>query len=195
VQTPDFAADIVKTSDATSKGKAVYVFIDNHLNRVVGALDIYRASTAWPGQLPYYYLDSNGTLMSQGMESDGRPVIDLLYRLLSQSRLLTWQSVELPPSFNEDHLRLFVSIISEIRETLRKKLNGMELTVVFDSGSALAPALIPLLDAEKISSLDYSSVDPRQYIDGQISLPDGHPSAETNRFLARQIVSDLNLKE
>jgi lysophospholipase L1-like esterase len=122
-----------------------------------------------------------------------RPVRDPIFRFLAQSKLLTWLGLELPRAINEDHLRLVAAMIAQLRDTLRDRVNGMQLYVAFYPGARASKSLIPLLDAQGIPSLDYSEDHFEKFIPEAPRLLDGHPSAAAIRFITHQIVTDLGL--
>jgi len=185
-----FAQDVSKTT----KGKAIYLFIDEHIPRVIGSLNLYRAVPDWTENLPYYYLDSDGKLQGKGMIADSRWWTEPIFLLFSQSRLLTYLKVDFPRA-NISHIELFSAIVADMRDILKEKMNGMELIVLFFPGSQANKYLIPYLDKKGIASLDYSSLDVVKYLGFPGELPDGHPNAAMDEFLAKQVVRDLQLKD
>jgi hypothetical protein len=182
----DFANDIHQTAG----GKAIYYFIDDHVPRVLGSLSFYRRGLISTPFLPYYYLDSAGHLQTQGNMGE-RGFLHYFYSFLAKSALLSYFDIDLPLT-KMSHLKLVAALIDDMRKTLKEKV-GVDLVVVLAPRSIYAKYLIPELDKKGISSLDYSNVNLPSYIKGQIWLPDTHPSAAYYNFMAKQIVTDLDL--
>jgi hypothetical protein len=186
---PDFAADVPRGPG----GKAVYLFIDSHLDRMVGTLPLYRALRHWGDNLPYYYLDGQSALRSEGMIGQRWPR-DPIFGWLAGSSLLTYLGINLPLSLGEGDFELFSRIAAEIQAQLRQKLGQMDLYVAFYPGSLTSGALVPHLHRQGVHTIDYSAVDLTRYLGVPMTLPDGHPSAATDRFLAHQILTDLGVE-
>ena len=182
-----FASDLPKNLPV----KVVYIFMDHHINRVIGSLDIYREKWDWPRKLPYYYLDSQDRLQTTGMIGSGRLYRNSLYKFLAKSELLTSLDVELPPSFREKDFRLVAAIFERLQATLKDKFPKSEFYVAFFPGQA-GKALIPYLDEKGIKSFNYGDMDSSQFV-WVPEIPDGHPSGEMNHFFAHQILEDLGL--
>lgn len=186
----NFGQDLAKSPG----GRAIYVFIDHHIARVTGSLNVYRQVSDWTQHLPYYSLDAEGHLQTAGMIRDHRGWLDPVFVLLSHSQILNYLNVDLPlPS--EEHLKLVAAMVAEMRDILNRKLNTMNFTMVFYPGTTASHWLKPFLDAQGISTLDYSNLYLEKYLEVPAILPDGHPSAAADEFLAKQIISDLNLKQ
>ena len=190
VNEPEMMRDVRQTSD----GQALYVFIDDHMRRVVGNMSLIQLEGSWTEVLPYYFLDHSGALRSNQMLEDGRGWVTPLHRLLYKSELLRSYSVDFPSRFTEQHFLLFAKVVAELKAALAKRKLASELTVVFYPGSKLARYLAKLLNDEGVRFIDYSSLDLTQYLDeSPIILRDGHPSAAANRWIGQQIALDLGL--
>lgn len=184
IQKPNFADEIDET-----RGKAVYLFIDDHLRRVVGNLSIdmfIRRSD----QLPYYFLDGQGNLQTRGFFSDGRGISGHLLSWLAQSSLLQFFNVDYPRTFSEEHFLLFSKIVFEIKKTLQAQLPNVDFYVAFYPEARYSKFLIPLLDEAGIKSLDFSDIDLSEYVKGPtLSKYDRHPSPASYQFIAG-LISD-----
>jgi lysophospholipase L1-like esterase len=149
--------------------------------------------TGWPTRLPYYYLGKDGQLETGGMISD-RPFRDPFFRLLANSSLLEALRIDFP-RHGESDFALFAAIIKDLAQTLKEKLNGMELTTVFFPGQN-ASELIPFFKQANLAYLDYSNLDAARFITGPLTVSDRfHPSAQMNRFVADRILTDLKIRE
>jgi hypothetical protein len=175
-------------------GVAVYVFIDHHMARLLGNLSLERFTPNWYAFLPYYYLDSQGKLQSNGMISEARPVKNWLFRLLAKSSTLSYFQMDLPFRYGDGDYQLMAAVFEEMKSRLQKEVGIERFYVMFYPGSKMAQKLIPFLDRYGISSVDYSSVDLSQYVKvPAIPKEELHPSAESDRFVAERLVQDLQL--
>jgi hypothetical protein len=173
-------------------GEAFYVFIDSHMARIVGSMSLYSGSPEWPKMLPYYYLDNQGELKTQGMIADEKPLAHLLFRFLQQSAFVQYEDIDIPFEFSDYHFRLMTAIFREIKRKLAE--TGMsDFYVLFFPGSGLAKGLIPYLDKAEIKSIDYSPIILPKYVSHPLLEGDGHPTKETYEFLGERLVQDLNL--
>ncbi len=189
VRSGHFASGIT----AAQKTKIVYFFVDHHLNRLTGSLDVYRAGFNWQRNLPYYYLDEEGRLQTNAMlDGSGRPWTDWVYQWLAASELLKYFSVEMPPRFTDQHFKLFAAVVEDLQRGLKELLPQSEFYVAFFPGNAAPQVLIPYLDQAGIATLDYSGIRLEDYMEASPYLPDRHPSAAAYSFLARQILTDLD---
>lgn len=179
------------TAGVHGRVKVVYLVIDHQLNRLIGTLDVHRVP-GWTSTLPDYRLGAAGAVEWHGMISQRR-LERVVFGALAKSELLKLANVQLPPRFTDEHFRLFAAVLAELRATLERRLPGSELYIAIHPGSPIGGALVPYLDERGLQSLDYSQVDLADYIDGRTELPDRHPTAATNAFLARQLVTDLRL--
>ena len=188
VQTADFGRDLKKNSG----NKAIYVFMDSHVQRAIGALSLYRLSPNAPDSYPFYVSKNDGHLNSEGMISEHRgPFLNSIFSLLAKSRLLDFFNVDLPLVTPSD-FQLVSLMFEEMQKTLHDKLSA-DFVVIFFPGSRYSVDLIPLLDQKGIKSLDYSRIFLENYTTSAPFLPDGHPSEAAYEFLGKQILTDLNL--
>jgi hypothetical protein len=182
-----FAADVSKKKH----NKAVYWFIDQHIGRVTLPLSAYRVYSTNYQFFPYYYLDNKNNLQTEGTIFDHRGWLNGLYNFFSNSTVVQRFGVDFPPHRLYD-MQLFSAILADMRDTLKKQFD-MELIVAFFPSSTATPYLIEQLDKHKIRSLDYSNVYSSFYTSRPDWLSDGHPTAEHQKFLANQLIRDLDL--
>jgi hypothetical protein len=171
------------------KGKAVYVFMEDHLRRVVGNMSLDQPKPGWTDTLPYYFLDDKDDLQTRGMLYDGRGAWGPILRLLAQSNLLRLLNVDYPKTFSEKHFLLFSKIIAEIKKSLSLQLPEVDFLVAFFPESVTAKNLIPYLDREGIRSLDFSAVRLNDYVENSSIETFSHPSAASYKFVA-SLISD-----
>jgi hypothetical protein len=191
VRAPGFGEDIA----IGRRGYALYFFNQQHLDRMIGGLGIYRTQSIWSRMLPYFWLESDGSLHDKGMQAE-RGLLSGFYKIVAKSDLLGLTRVRIPLGFSNGDFELFSAIISEMKRILSEKFNGMELIVVVNKAQteAVKNALIRALDKREVRSIDYSGLDWSRHVEGPSSLEnDVHPSKELNDYLARQIANDLDL--
>jgi hypothetical protein len=182
-------SDLTREIDE-KKGKAAYVFMIDHLRRVVGNLSLDRFGS-WTDQLPYYFIDDDGTLQTRGTLRDGRGPWGYIAKFLGQSRTLRYFNVDFPNSFSEKHYLLFAKIVDEMKKNLETQFPNIEFFVIFFPESVYAENLIPYLDQKGIKSLDLSGVDLHEYNETPFIPLEGHPSAASYKFLAGLILDSL----
>jgi hypothetical protein len=191
VRMPGFAAEFPE-----QQGRAVYVFIDHHLARLVGNLSLSRLNPIWRWVLPDFRLDSQGRLEFRGIMARSRPLESRIHRLLGASGLLRHFTVDFPARFGEQDYRLFTSVVTELKAELARRKGIREFTLVFYPGSQLAPVLIPYLQGAGIRVLDYSRLDLGKLVESPAIPGEGvHPSAAANRVLAERLARDLGLNK
>jgi hypothetical protein len=176
-------------------GVAIYVFIDHHMARLLGNLSLERFTPNWRSILPYYYLDEAGKLQSDGMLQEGRPFESRLFSLLAGSSTLKYFRVDFPIRYSERDFKLLTMALQEMRKTLDQRLKIRRFYVLLYPGSQLAKPLIHYLDRAGIASIDYSGIDLSRHVrQHTISREELHPSAESQRFVARLLEHDLGLQ-
>jgi hypothetical protein len=183
-----FAADVGRKKG----GIAVYVFMDHHMNRALGTFDIYQRGHLWEGRLPYYRLKGPGEVEDKGMMDSGRPLRNFLYRYLSKLLVIQYFDLARFYRYDQEDVDTVAAILSAIREGVQNKAQA-DFYVVFYPGTRSARALIPALDKLGVRTIDYSTVDLSRYTEHSPRLPDGNPSAGAHKFLAYQILRDLEL--
>jgi len=173
------------------KGIAVYIFFDEHVDRVIGTMNIYNM---WGKTMPYYFLD-HGQLKRDGNFTTGRPLISRIYRRLGKSETLKYFHVNFPMRINGDHIRLTAEVIRESQRLFTQQFEGSDFYVLFyPAGKLHTKQIIPCLLQSGIKYLDYTSLFARGEKD--IVFPgDGHPTAHATEAVARKLVADLKLNQ
>lgn len=187
VRMPDFGMDF----ERDARAKTVYLYMDDHLNRMMGSLKNYRAGFGWEKFLPDFRLEGD-RLVDKGMFSYSDPFRDLAMKVLSKWRSLHFLGINWPLRYSDSEYRLFAAIMREIRDVVRERTGG-EFYVVMYPGSAGGPYLVPHLDEMGVATVDYSSYRPSKFTEVSAILPDGHPSAAAIRFLAKRLAIDLQI--
>ncbi len=189
VEAPGFGSDLPRGG-----GKAIFLFIDHHIQRMAGNLSILRAVPNWFSVIPYYHLNANGELQSDGMYADALPWRTRLFSFLAKSELLRLLGVDWPTQYNSADFRIVDKTLSSNRDRLSVRNGINEFVVVIYPGMQYGSHLIRALDELGIRSLDYSGVDWGKYLKENFEIPgDGHPSPAALQFLGEQIARDLKL--
>jgi hypothetical protein len=170
-------------------GIAVYTAIDQHIGRAIGSMSV---SLGLGSSLPYYVIEGDGTLTRRGSFATGRPWIQLTYRLLGPSRLLSRFGVDFPVRTTSQHLELLVRIIEEARSQYVAKFPGDRFYVLIYPGSKVLVKILPMLEAKHIAFLDYSRLFDKTQSEYWIQ-GDGHPTALGHQVVANRLFRDLQL--
>jgi hypothetical protein len=176
-----------------SKGIAAYYFIDSHINRVMGSMNVVGN---WGDYLPNIEEGPKGEFVYKGSFLDSRPRLTKLYKFLVSRAFMRIFRIDIPRAKDSD-LKFFVSMISEIRDELRKKTGTETFYFIFAPGSQnYREQLVPFLEAAHIHYLDYSHWSVDGLTGGKSTIPyDSHPTAEFNRKFAPHLVRDLKPAE
>ena len=172
-------------------GIAVYTFIDDHINRVLGAMREYIQSGV---HVPIYTLDTQDRLVKQESATFERRLVSWLSWGLGRSQILTHYHITFPPMprMREEHIRLTARIIEEARKAFHQQFSSAEFYVLLYPGVRRGKDLIPYLAQAGIKYLDYSN-----FIDWphpELTLQDNnHPTAQGHRLVAAQLAKDLGI--
>lgn len=164
-------------------GILVYVFINDHINRAIGALSAVNNSGA---MFPYYALDEN-RLVRRGSFRTGRPLRTHLYHLLS---LAAPRELNLPLRRSASQYQLTARIIEESAKTFRAKFESLGVYMIVYPAASQGVELVSHLESTGIRVLDYSSLI-------NLALPEyqkrftAHPTGLANAEIARQFIKDL----
>jgi hypothetical protein len=171
-------------------GLLVYLFIDDHVQRVTGAMSVLK----WKKNGIYYAIDHQGRLVRQGSFSTGRPFLTSLYKILLKSRILRRFNVDIP-KVRVSHIELTTKAIEAMKNEYQKKFGSEKFYVFIKSESWIGQQLAERLDVRGIKNFNIQSIfnggDRALY---RLSEDDGHPSALAQRMMAEKIVQDLQLQ-
>lgn len=174
------------TSDVRQKsGILIYLFLKNHINRVIGSMSLYNSGD----HMPYYRLEANDALMQYHRQNIQKSPQGALYNILGNSILLKVLNFDLP-IIGEQELRTTTRIIQTAREEYKRKFKSDEFYVLLYPGDT--DKLIPYLEKAGIKYLDYSKLFVSSMPEYHL-YQDFHPSPLAHQTLAEQIVKDLNL--
>jgi len=179
----------IKNQIKEKEGVAVYVFIDDHVNRAIGTMWHHNALAH---RFPYYAVDANGKLAAKGNFTSGRPVIAVIYKLLWKTNIVRYFKIKFPPRIGDRHIRVTCKIIEESKNLLTKEFKNSEFYVLFYPGSTRAAKMIPYLKKMGIKYLDYSALWGENRDVWRIK-DDGHPSAKANKMIALKLTEDIGI--
>lgn len=170
------------------KGVLVYIFIDAHMKRLVGSMQI---AGSWGSTRPRYVLSKDGIPVHKGTFRTGRPAITWLYRELYKSAIVRYFKIDLPARFSDGDYRLMTAVIKRSRDLFLSRFPGSSFVTVFLPESSLAPVLEPYLDREGIRYLDERRLFRAHAPEYVLSPFDHHPSAKADRIVAEALARDL----
>lgn len=170
------------------RGLAIYVFIDNHILRLLGSASVY----SWARTKPYFIESADKTIVQRGSIAASRPITNLLYLLAGESEFLKFFKLDWPLVRLRD-IEFFARIISEIKKEYQKYFRSQDFVLVFyPFNSFYSKFLIPYLEEEKINYLDYSRFQMDQRSNQRVYIEfDNHPNGEANQILGRQLAVDI----
>ena len=102
------------------QGIAIYTFIDDHIYRALGGMQV---SPPWGVHPPLYILDSQDRLVPQERATVGRRLGSLLFWGLGHSQILTYFHIMPPPMprIKAEHMRLTARVIEEARKAFHQQ--------------------------------------------------------------------------
>lgn len=177
-------------------GVGVFVFIPDHVRRVVGTRKVV---CTWPHgeNAPCYDWTPDGGVSYRGSFESAHPWRVWFYGLLSADQFFKYFKRDFPAGTNENEKRLTAAILAAARDRFQKRFPGSRFVVAIypDHPNPRAypfrpQEMIPYLKAVGLEVLDYS-----QAIDltkpGMTFEQDGHPTALAHEQLAPFLVRDL----
>lgn len=185
-------------------GLAFFVYIDNHMARLVGAPGVLQR---WTTPLPWLCLE-DAHIQHKGNFRDRNPFLYFVHRYAMHSHLVRFAVNQIPrpeaPSprdllLSPENLHLAAQVVIESAERLRAANPGLRFCFLIYPGAATGKHLVPELEANGIVCLDYSGL-----LDGTglpmdafcyRDLPGGelgHPKPRLRLLVAQRLVSAFN---
>ena len=175
-----------KTEVTEKSGVGFYLFIDDHVRRVINSSRI----ASWHSSEIHYTQTGDGTFVRDGSFADARPWQTWLYRFVFNQRVLRYLGIELPLKTTSQHLDLTAAVLGEVAKRFKEHFPGSEFYVVIYPGSTWHEPIARRLERRGVRVLDYHALFPRNAPGYRIDS-DGHPTAAAIRELAAAIAREL----
>jgi hypothetical protein len=171
----------------------VYVFIPNHVRRVIGAFSVI----AWSRHSPYYVMGEDGLPMRLGSFQGERSRLTGCYDFLKGDQVLKYFALDFPPKLTNGHHALTEAIIAQAAERFSAQFESDEFYVVLYPRSPEdefpARETGKRLSARGLRVLDYTDLLPEP-AETHFFLPyDSHPRASAHALVAAQLAADLGI--
>lgn len=166
----------------------LYVFMDNHLERLVGRSNAPR----WINEQPYY-VRNDDHLSLQGTFEERLP-LNFMYWFIEKSALAKYFGLVLPPRFTDEHFDFLALTFRQSIENLGRRFKKITSYMVLYPGASkyYAKQVREAAARFNIAILDYSWVDMPFVTKNRVFLPiDGHPTPITHFILAHLLHKDL----
>jgi hypothetical protein len=180
----DIAAEVPERG-----GWALYFHINEHFRRIEPRL----SQLGWPRS---YFREGPGpSLLGGGLLEQEFPWRARFLGLLGGVQILKLLKLDFPWTVDEHAVRLAALIYREMKREYERQLPGGRFAVVVHPLGARTPLLSEYLDYFEVPYLVYDGLTWPKVVDGpvRLSLYDAHPSAATNRLLAKLLARDLGL--
>jgi hypothetical protein len=158
------------------EGLAVYVFIDYHITRVIGAAH----TLSWTSSFPRYEIDANGNLIRSGTLSS-----------LKASSSTSDFKINFYKNIKAKHIKLTAKIIEEAKNTFQKKFENKDFYVLFYPGSRLSNKLIPYLNKAGVKYFYFPNLKKEIHGNKYIILGDKHPNQNAHELVAKKLTEKL----
>jgi len=171
----------------------VYVFIPNHVRRVIGAFSVI----SWSRHSPYYVLGDDGLPTRLGSFQGERPQLTGWYDCFKGDHVLQYARIDFPPCLSARHHALTEAIIAQAAERFSTQFDGGEFYVVLYPRSPEdefpARETGKRLSARGLRVLDYTDLLPEP-AEAYFYLPnDSHPRPSAHALVAARLATDLGL--
>lgn len=179
--------------DTSQPTTAVFVFIDDHVKRVVGTSEFLAGHPNLIIQEPYYYKGSDNKLHYEESFSSNFWNFRWLLRSYGHTNLAQVTKLDLP-LIDDQQMELIADILVEVKSELRKKIPTLKdfLVVSFPGNNFYVSRLKDRLQAKKITFVDHSEVDVGLLLKGHHNLlVDSHPSSLAHELFADLLLEDL----
>lgn len=168
----------------------VYVFIPNHVRRVIGAFSVI----SWSRHSPYYVLE-DGLPTRLGSFQGERSRLTGWYDFLKGDQVLKYLALDFPPRLNDEYHALTEAIVVQAAERFSAQFEGGEFYVVLYPSSPEdefpARETGTRLSVRGLRVLDYTDLLPEP-VEDHFFLPyDSHPRPSAHALVAAQLAEDL----
>ena len=184
LDTYDAAAEI-----AEREGIAVYVYIDDHVNRLT---DTTRTAS-WRRNAVYYEPGPDGRFEHRGTFRSARPLRSTLFALIGGSHVLRALGVHWPTGIHDDAIELTAAALADFGRRFRDRVPGAELVVVAYPGQWASGKLGVHLETLGVRYYDFKDLFSSEDPEYRISDVDRHPNAKGQQTLARALARELGV--
>ena len=168
-------------------GIGFYIYINDHVNRVLGTMTNYGYNG---GQAPYYQI-VNGQLQHNGLFKEGRKVRSWIFEQLLKSNILKLFKIGYPFKITEQDYELTAEVMAEASRNYKKQFGNDNFYVIIYPTTVDSSLIINLLKQKGVKVLDYSKL--FNPLEKGYAIPDDeHPTALANEILIKQLVKDIN---
>jgi hypothetical protein len=177
----------VKKIVKENTGIAFYIYINDHVNRVLGTLTNFSYNG---GEVPYYH-EVNHQLKHDGLIKDTRKFRTWVFRQLSKSNILKLFKIGYPFKITNENYELTAEIMAEASRDYKKQFENDNFYVIIYPTTVDISLIINLLKQRGVKVLDYSKL--FNPLEKKYAIPyDEHPTALANEVLIKQLVKDIN---
>lgn len=178
LHTTDLKAQITEPN-----GRLIYLFIDDHLPRLIGSRRLIKM---WAEHFPYLFIE-NGQLQANGTFTTGRPLTTSFYRIISQSAFIDLFDIDIPFRISESHLRLAAAVLEKAKEEFLWQYPKGEFLVVIGPNSTLAARLSAHLTSANVPFVDYSKLLDMEQPEFKIYRTERHPNGLYYQRIAQEL--------
>jgi hypothetical protein len=177
----------VKKIVKENTGIAFYIYINDHVNRVLGTLTNFGYNG---GEVPYYH-EVNNQLKHDGLIKDARKFRSWIFRQLLKSNILKVFKIGYPFKITEQDYKLTAEVMAQASRDYKKQFGNDNFYVIIYPTTVDSTLIINLLKQKGVKVLDYSKL--FNPLEKKYAIPyDEHPTALANEVLIKQLVKDIN---
>ncbi len=180
----------LQTQIKESNGRLIYLFIDDHLPRLIGSRRLIKM---WARDFPYFFLEDD-ELKQDGTFTTGRPITTAIYRILTQSAFIGLFDIDIPWSISDSHLELAAKVFAAAQKEFLKQYPNGDFVVVIAPNGALAPRLLAKLKKESVPYFDYSLLLDKEQPEFKLFRTEGHPNGLYYQRLAQVLAVHFQRK-
>jgi hypothetical protein len=119
----------LQTQIKESNGRLIYLFIDDHLPRLIGSRRLIKM---WAKDFPYFFIE-NDELKQDSTFTTGRPITTAIYRILTQSAFIDLFDIDIPWSISDAHLELAAKVFAAAQQEFLKQYPNGDFVIVIGS--------------------------------------------------------------
>jgi hypothetical protein len=177
----------VKNIVKEKTGFGVFVYIGDHVNRVIGSMTNYSYNG---GNAPYFHKEG-GVLKHDKLFIDSRKIRSWIYDKLFKSNILKLFKIGYPFKLSEEDYDLTAEVIAESSRLYKQQFGNDNFYAVIYPTPNDSSLIISLLKQKGIKVLDYSKLFNPE--DSKYGIPyDEHPRALANELISKQLIKDIN---